>query len=171
MSKTTPQSDSSTWDGSQTRHPEDDAPEAVFSGALVNLKNVATHKSVALTVEVPEEYAAALVAAFGWPTRVRPVPVAIARLAGDVVQERPKEKKKEHWAEMSPSKQAAILCQDPDFQDWIGAVGEEDSAKLVRGKCGVASRSDIVPGTPASAVWRRLMIEYGAWLRAEKGEA
>lgn len=99
------------------------------------------------------------------------MPVAIARLAGDVVQERPKEKKKEHWAEMSPSKQAAILCQDQDFQDWIGAVGEEDAAKLVRGKCGVASRSGIVPGTPASAVWRRLMIEYGAWLRAKKGEA
>lgn len=99
------------------------------------------------------------------------MPVAIARLAGDVVQERPKEKKKEHWAEMSPSKQAAILCQDPDFQDWIGAVGEEDAAKLVRTKCRVASRADIVPGTPASAAWKHLMIGYGAWLRARRGEA
>jgi hypothetical protein len=171
MSKTTPQSDSLPWDGSPTRHPDDDTPEAVFSGSLVNLKNVATHKSVALTVEVPEEYAAALVAAFGWPTRVRPVPVALARLAGEVVQESPKEKKKEHWAEMAPSKQAAILCQDPDFQDWIGAVGEEDAAKLVRTKCRVASRADIVPGTPASAAWKHLMIGYGAWLRARRGDA
>jgi hypothetical protein len=159
------------WDGSPTRHPDDDTPEAVFSGSLVNLKNVATHKSVALTVEVPEEYAAALVAAFGWPTRVRPVPVALARLAGEVVQESPKEKKKEHWAEMAPSKQAAILCQDPDFQDWIGAVGEEDAAELVRTKCRVASRREIDVREFAKRYWRALMIDYGAWLRAKRGEA
>jgi hypothetical protein len=45
---------------------------AVFQGSLVDLKNVGTHKSVRLIVEVPEEYGEAIVRAFGWPTRVKP---------------------------------------------------------------------------------------------------
>jgi hypothetical protein len=165
------------WDGSPTRHPDDDTPEAVFSGALVNLKNVATHKSVALTVEVPEEYAAALIAAFGWPTRVRPVAVAIAKLAGEVEPPARVQPKKEHWAEMAPSKQAAILCQEPGFRDFMadkstfirhGTLAVEEG---VRAACRVSSRSEITPGSDAERLWRGLMIEYGAWLRARRGEA
>lgn len=54
-------------------------PAAVM-GSLVNLKNVSTHKSLALTIHVPAEQAPAVLAAFGWPTMVDPVPVAVARL-------------------------------------------------------------------------------------------
>lgn len=144
--------------------------ESAFSGALVNLKNVATHKSVALTIEVPEEYAAALIAAFGWPTRVRPVPVAIARLAGEVAQEAPKERKKEHWSEMAPAKQAAILCQERDFQLFLVADDEDEAAERVRAKCGVESRKNIVRGAATGHLWDRLMVEYGVWLRERRGE-
>lgn len=151
--------------------------EAVFSGSLVNLKNVATHKSVALTIEVPEEYAAALIAAFGWPTRVRPVPVAIARLAGEAVQEPPKEKKKEHWSEMAPSKQAAILCQEEDFKSFLMSrfsdlmlVCGNDPAAAVRAWCSVSSRSEIKPGNDSGTAWREIMIQYGAWLRKRRGD-
>ena len=53
---------------------------AIISGSLVDVRNVGTHKSVKLTIHVPEEYATKVVAAFGWPTGVNPVHVAIARL-------------------------------------------------------------------------------------------
>jgi hypothetical protein len=156
------------WDGSQTPEP---AHEAVFSGSLVNLKNVATHKSVALTIEVPEEYAAALIAAFGWPTRVRPVAVAIAKLAGEVEPTaRGEQKAKEHWADMAPSKQAALLCKEPDFQEFACAPGSEHgTAMIVRDWCEVASRKFITPGNPAGHRWNDVMIEYGAWLRRKRG--
>jgi hypothetical protein len=54
-------------------------PAAVM-GSLVNLKNVATHKCIALTIHIPAEAAQEVLAAFGWPTMVDPVPVAVARL-------------------------------------------------------------------------------------------
>lgn len=56
------------------------AKPAAVMGSLVNLKNVATHKSIALTIHIPAEAAQEVLAAFGWPTMVDPVPVAVARL-------------------------------------------------------------------------------------------
>lgn len=53
---------------------------AIISGSLVDVRNVGTHKSVKLTIHVPEEYAMKVVEAFGWPTGVNPVPVAIAHM-------------------------------------------------------------------------------------------
>lgn len=53
---------------------------AAIQGSLVNMRNVGTHKSVALTIHVPEEAAQAIIEAFGWPTMTSPVSVAIARL-------------------------------------------------------------------------------------------
>jgi hypothetical protein len=166
--------DSWPWDGADQKGREHEFP-AAFTGALVNLKNVATHKSVALTVEVPEEHAAALIAAFGWPTRVRPVPVAVARLAGEAAPEAPKERKREHWSEMAPSKQAAILCRDPDFQEymatkpWAVIKDEMSVEEAVRAVCGVESRSEITRGHRTGQAWQSLMIGYGAWLREKEG--
>jgi hypothetical protein len=56
------------------------APAIAITGQLVDIHNVATHKCARLTVHVPAEQAASIVAAFGWPTMVDPVPIAIARL-------------------------------------------------------------------------------------------
>jgi hypothetical protein len=53
---------------------------AIISGSLVDVRNVGTHKSVKLTIHVPEELAMKVVAAFGWPTGAAPVLVAIACL-------------------------------------------------------------------------------------------
>lgn len=137
---------------------------------------MATHKSVALTVEVPQEYAQALVAAFGWPTRVSPVSVAIARLAGEAIQEKGEGRKKEHWADMAPSKQAAILCQDPEFRAFMaerslpiqqGVISVEDGVRMA---CGVTSRADIDPDGDSGHWWRCLMLNYGDWIRRRRGE-
>ena len=146
----------------------DESSPAAFTGSLVNLKNVATHKAVALTIEVPEEYGAALVAAFGWPSGVNPVPVAIAKLAGEAPKSEAKGKKTEHWSEMAPSKQAAILCQEKDFQEFLEAWDEEDAAEAVRKFCSVDSRKNIVRGAATGHLWDRLMIDYGAWLRKKR---
>lgn len=54
-------------------------PSAI-AASLVNMRNVGSHKSVALTIHVPEEQAHAVIEAFGWPTMANPVPIAIARL-------------------------------------------------------------------------------------------
>lgn len=63
---------------------------AAIAGSLVNMRNVGTHKSVALTIHVQEEAAEAIIKAFGWATMTNPVPVAIARLNGSPEPE-PKE--------------------------------------------------------------------------------
>jgi hypothetical protein len=67
------------------------AKPAAIMGSLVNLKNVSTHKSLALTIHVPAEAAQQVLAAFGWPTMVDPVPVAIARLEGEAPHEVPRD--------------------------------------------------------------------------------
>lgn len=111
---------------------------AIIAGALVDVRNVGTHKSVKLTIHVPEEHATRVVAAFGWPTGVNPVSVAIARLnptkevMPDNPQHNPPEtqprpvtdrqaspvgenKPKREWGEMSPAQQAGILCNETAF--------------------------------------------------------
>jgi hypothetical protein len=64
---------------------------AVISGSLVDAKNVNTHKVMRLIIDVPAENALKVIAAFGWPTMVNPVSVAVARLndeTNDARQER-----------------------------------------------------------------------------------
>jgi hypothetical protein len=53
---------------------------AIIAGSLVDAKNVNTHKVMRLIIDVPAENALKVIAAFGWPTMVDPVPVAVARL-------------------------------------------------------------------------------------------
>ena len=66
---------------------------AAISAQLVDVRNVGQHKCVKLTLHVPAEQAGMVMAAFGWPTQVDPVPVAIARLnpeaAKEVMPDRP----------------------------------------------------------------------------------
>ena len=55
--------------------------KAAIVGSLVSAKNVGVHKSVALTIHVPEELALRVFEIFGWPTMSHPISVALARLA------------------------------------------------------------------------------------------
>lgn len=52
----------------------------IIAGSLVDAKNVNTHKVMRLIIDVPAENALKVIAAFGWPTMVNPVSVAVARL-------------------------------------------------------------------------------------------
>jgi hypothetical protein len=54
--------------------------KAVVTGSLTDIRNIGTDKSVKLTVHVPVELAMQVIDAFGWPSSVDPVPVAVARI-------------------------------------------------------------------------------------------
>lgn len=52
---------------------------AILAGSLVDVRNIGVHKSVRLTIHVPQELAMRVFECFGWPTGATPVSVAIAR--------------------------------------------------------------------------------------------
>jgi hypothetical protein len=151
------------------------ADPAVFQGSLVNLKNSPTHKSVILQVEIPEEYGEAIVRAFGWPTRVKPLSVAIAKLAnqgepGPSEPPRSEVKLKPKWEDMPAWKQAAILCKEPSFKKYLGHeysdtmhLSKDDVAMAVRFICGVGSRREIDGNKEAYRTWKQLMGDFCAW--------
>lgn len=70
------------------------AADRAITGSLVDARNVGAHKSFRLIVDVPAELAMDAINAFGWPSMVSPVPVAVAgleRAAAPVEQSHPPE--------------------------------------------------------------------------------
>jgi hypothetical protein len=53
---------------------------AVVRAKLVDMRNVAEHSCLKLTLHIPMESALAAIDAFGWPTGAQPVDVAVAAL-------------------------------------------------------------------------------------------
>jgi hypothetical protein len=147
---------------------------AAIEGQLVSIKNVSTHKSACLTIHVPEEYALKVIEAFGWPTMVAPVHVAIARMGEPekaAPAEVPKERRK--WDELSIAQQAGIMCGEKGFQRYISEalnkrpdeVDTDAAATYVRTLCGVNSRAHIEGNETAERKFRALRISYDNWLR------
>lgn len=165
---------------------------AIISGSLVDVRNVGTHKSIKLTIHIPEEHATRVVAAFGWPTGVNPVSVAIARLntepqravppAPAVASPRPVVTVSPAGAEASGSierrkfaglpyaQQAALRCNDPIYRAFLREVCAKADARdtvnaavAVRDLCEVESRSDIRAGTDAETKWLELEQWFDTW--------
>ncbi len=159
-----------------------DGGPAAISAQLVDMRNVGTHKSLKLTLHVPEEQALAAIEAFGWPTGTHPVPVALARLKSEsevmpnsrdrnlpehktppaAAPEQPARAKS--WHDMSPAQQAGILCADKSFQKFCGAKNEETAAEWVRQTCGVESRSQIHEGDKSNDHWLTIVSRYRTWM-------
>jgi hypothetical protein len=145
------------------------ADPAVFQGSLVNLKNSPTHKSVILQVEIPEEYGEAIVRAFGWPTRVKPLPVAVARLEEGMQKAEPRpDAAPRRFDDLSPAEQAGILCKEEGFAEFLRTTSpyrqsEKGPEETVRLYCGVDSRADIKEGTYAGAKWDYMLHKYRRW--------
>lgn len=146
------------------------SPPAAIQGQLVSIKNVSTHKSACLTIHVPEEQALQAIEAFGWPTMVNPVPVALARIDLNAKPERKGGKL---------AQRAGILCFEGGFQKFIaervakmagmvapveGNISPEDIAVFVRHHCGVKSRAELDHDVEAARKFNALEIEYRAWL-------
>lgn len=158
---------------------------AAIQGSLVNMRNVGTHKSVALTVHVPEELAQRVIEAFGWPTAAAPVAVALARLnpassngrtpdfesvnAGSTPAAGTKERRR--FSELPPAQQAALKCQDEAFRRFMVAEYNADSmdencvVRRVREFCGVASRSTLNTDRLAEQAWNRLLHDFNVWMQ------
>lgn len=158
-----------------------DAPAAI-TAQLVDVRNVAAHKSVRLELHVPAEQAGLVMAAFGWPTMADPVPVALARLQAApepiAKPEAPKERKA--FADMPYAQQIGIRCGEGEFQYFIKkkhsrlygpgpfASNSDAAAQAVRNYCAVHSRSEIAESNQAGGRWRALEAEYWAWQRGAR---
>lgn len=151
------------------------APAAI-TAQLVDVRNVAAHKSVRLELHVPAEQAGLVMAAFGWPTMADPVPVALARLqtSPEPIAKPEAQKERRPFSELPYSQQAALRCGELDFTKFLHEtrVGQHsdplkayDAASMVRRFCQTQSRSEIIKGTPAGDKWEALEAEYYAWQR------
>lgn len=153
---------------------------AVITGHLVDVRNAGQHKEIVLKIVVPAELAMTVMTAFGWATQVNPIPVAVARLepAGAGPDGHPLHPSTPPDACPAPppnsmgakrlARQAGMLCKIPAFMRFMIEEGKardhDDTADAVRAHCGVASRSEILPGTPAAEKWEWLVSRYMAWL-------
>jgi hypothetical protein len=164
---------------------------AVFKGGIVAMKNVGYDASIHLTVALPQELGAAVIAAFGWPTTRSPIPVAIARLEDAAAQ--PKGQKEDElpdvndgedyanrgrlpgqrrFNDLSPAEQAGIICKEEEFREFLRTTVPYKAVNLgfdctpedmVRHICGVQSRADIKEGTEAARQWRIILDRYRRW--------
>lgn len=164
---------------------------AAVAAQLVDVRNIASHKCVRLTIDVPAEHALRVIEAFGWPTMVDPVPVAVARLnpGKEVVQHgsaqaeldkaQPRQalpqlggaRPGRDWAQLVPSEQAGILCAERPFWKFLReeydyeARNSDEAAAAVRALCGVTSRKDIAADHRARVLWFGIVTRYRTWQR------
>lgn len=145
----------------------------VITGTFADLKSVKTRSVVQLIIEAPIEQAEQIVAILGYPQPGKEVPVAVARLNERAATAKPDAPLLDKPAKpKSYAQRIGILCNEGAFwsflNDRIGALRKinnpEDAAECVRHYCGVASRRDIVPGTPAGTEWHSLDLQYQNWL-------
>ncbi len=160
---------------------------AAILGSLVDMKNVAVHKSVRLIIDIPAEQAEDIIKAFGWPTQVNPVPVAVARLTPSAAEspatvipsaapaERPPTRgfsaeTPRSWHSLPYPQQAGIRSNDGLFRAFLKEdrkwKGEPD--EFIRQYCGVSSRAFIKAGTEAGKKWEVLNQAFESWRLLDK---
>jgi len=164
---------------------------AAIAASLVDVRNIAAHKCIRLEIHVPAEQASLVLQAFGWPTAVDPVPVAIARLKPEksaseapprsayqaritsttgTWQEGELQKPRRKFHDLPLPQQAALRCNEAAFQLFVSSRYPDidwlgNIAEAVRAICGVQSRADLATDAEAAIKWRRLNGDYEAWLR------
>jgi hypothetical protein len=60
--------------------------------------------------------------------------------------------------------QVGIRCSDAMFQEFMKAETEAEAAAAIRKACAVSSRSLILDGSPAGAIWLQMERHYQSWL-------
>lgn len=161
---------------------------AAIQAQLVDMRNVGAHKSLKLTLHVPEEHALAAIEAFGWPTGANPVPVALARLQlgkeamlAEDNNARPaprpvpgtdapgQAKERRPFTTLPLPQQAALLCADPVFRTFLReehgrhCADKDEAADALRILCGVASRAEIQTNTKAGETFVCNRERFLAW--------
>lgn len=155
------------------------APAAI-SGEFTTIKHVPSRKVYQLVIEVAEEAAQHAFDTLGMPGHGGHV--ALARLVKDARIKPEHVKERQPFTDMPYSKQAALRCQEPQFETFLAETGRlrppadnpDRVAEAVRELCGVSSRADIGKGpsdrSPQDSgfKWRALDAEYYAWQRGRR---
>lgn len=139
---------------------------AAFKATYSDWKLVKTRGVIQIVFEVPlAEADLAYKVVGGMPNIAAESWFAIARLDPDqAAKPRPKVA-----VEKRLTQQAGICCADPVFRRFMAEEGkayspdESEVAIAVRSYCGVSSRSEIIPGSPAADKWDRLWGRFQAW--------
>lgn len=142
---------------------------AATKATFADFRIIKGRKQAQLVFEVPIEQAdAALIALGGLPRSDDERWCAIARL--DLsnpasAPEKPRNdapKERKPFTSLPPSQQAAMRCNEPDFQRFLGALNSEDAAALVREHCAVTSRADLNTNWKAAERWKAIDADYYA---------
>jgi hypothetical protein len=154
---------------------------AAIAAQVVDIQNDRQHKGfIKVTLHVPSERGAMLTESLGWPTYTDPVPVAIARLDPNKIAVVAASEAEKVATPHDPSAshrlttRAVMLAKDPQFHLFLqglsklGCITEEDAAVYIRTKCGVASRSEIKPGTAAATKLDFIESAFICWRDKEK---
>jgi hypothetical protein len=130
---------------------------ATFSG----FRMVAGRKVFQLLLEIPiEEANTALATLGGIPDPANPVWVAIAPLTGPPKAPASEPDHRRRWEELPATQQAAIRCQEPAFQHFLGVEDAEHAALAVRHLCQVKSRKELNQTIEAAKRWENLDDEF-----------
>ena len=87
----------------------------------------------------------------------------------------PSAKSPRKWADMPPSSRAALLCKEPEFWEYLDAIGylatcEETASSSLKTILHVEKRAEIVEGSRAAAELSRIIGNYRAYLQAKGHE-
>ena len=58
-----------------------------------------------------------------------------------------------------------LLCRDPDFQDYLGADGEDEAVNIIREKCDIKSRTEFRENAIARATFIEIREDYKKWTK------
>lgn len=81
------------------------------------------------------------------------------------------------WDAMKKAQQAAIVCNDPEFWEWLHAqcpsarkVDANEAAEYVRFRCEVLSRKELDSDEAAATRWNELHGEFKRWRSDRVGQ-
>lgn len=144
---------------------------AAIRATFADWRTVKGRKQLQLIFEVPMEQQSEVLGMLGAPMPDNPMWVGIAKL--NVENIKPHQERR-RYESLRSAMQAGIRCNEPAFWrflndeicDFHAADSEEDAAGVVRGYCGVSSRSALNLDPKAAAKWQELDARYMLWLRA-----
>lgn len=130
-----------------------------ISATFCEIKQIKSRKVVQLVFEIPIEAGnEALRVLGGLPNPESEQWVGIAPLT-EQPTEAPSEKAHRAWADLPPAEQAGILCNDPDFWEWL-QVSENSNGHVVT-----------ADWHAANCLRRRLLIDSRAHLNTDEAAA
>lgn len=141
-----------------TRYQSD---HAVFAACYADWRLIKGRKVVQIVLELPIEKSDQAYRVLGG----MPDPGTSAWFAVAALEEDPKPQINRL------TQQAGILSNNPKFWEFLGLKYIEGNpipdraAALLRSRCAVNSRRDILPGTPAAEKFARLKAEFELWER------